>query len=406
VTESLTEHVEFLLKNGATYEMAPDLGGDVLDAVERFVARFIAFPNENAQHAHTLWVAHTYFMGCWGTTPRLLPLSPEPGSGKTALMEISQLLVSYGDDVQEDATPAYFYYHIRDSLLMGFRPTLFFDELDTVYGPHASGSKDAREMRRFIDGGSRSTGTRSIRLGKVNERFSIYAALALAGNMLPSDVPETIRTRSIIIPMQRAAADEMPEYWDPAVSTPLVLPYRDLLQYWAGIVHDHCMQHPAVDIPKGIRNRDRDCWQPLLRVAQLAGGRWPAVAAVAAVAGVAARGVNSEPSEGLWLLWEIKAIFDRLQADKIHTAALLHGLRATGRFRWTARPPQEAAIRLGQILDGYGVQSKDQRIPGINGGKGLKGYRREMFERAWSQYPPPSRDTRDSRDNRDGEDDE
>ena len=250
-------------------------------------------------------------------------------------------------------------------------------------------------MRRIIDNGYRRSGTVARRINKNNQRFRVYAAMAMAGKMLAGEVPDTIRTRrSIVIPMQWTAPDEVVGYWDPLLSPPLAAPVRDALQLWAEFVHGYAHEHPAVDIPKGIRNRDRDCWQPLLRVADLAGGRWPDIARVAAVSAVSASGVNSEPSEGLWLLWECKAIFDRRQIDRIHVTDLLDELRATGRFRWTAKPVQEAAIRLAKILSGYGVvpptpASRDQRIGGVK----ANGYRAEWFEDAWRRYPRPEAET-------------
>jgi Protein of unknown function (DUF3631) len=394
VTAEQLQNLEFLIRNGGTYDLAPNAGSDVLEGIDAFLARFIAYPTEHARHAHVLWIAHTWLMDCWGTTPRLLFISPEAGSGKTAALEITEQLTPRAD-LTGNTTPAYFYYKIEESLeLNGCRPTLLYDEIDTVFGPKRVRSTKSEEMRSIIDNGYRRSGTVARRIGKINQRFKVYAAMAMAGAMLAGDVPDTIRTRSIVIPMQWAAPGEITDYWDSLLSPPLCTPYREVLQYWIEFVHGYALEHPAVDIPKGIRNRDRDCWQPLLRVADLAGGRWPDVAAVAAVAAVSASGVNSEPSEGLWLLWECKAIFDRRQkltgSDRVFTTELLDELRATGRFRWTAKPVQEAAIRLAQIVGGYGVlpptpASRDQRI----GGDKAKGYRAEWFEDAWRRYPKP-----------------
>src|SRR5690606_2223947 len=65
----------------------------LLDDVAVFLGRFVAYPSEAARVAHVLWVAHTHFMHCWETSPRLSFLSPEPGSGKTRALEITELLV-------------------------------------------------------------------------------------------------------------------------------------------------------------------------------------------------------------------------------------------------------------------------------------------------------------------------
>jgi hypothetical protein len=46
-------------------------GCAVLDAVNDFLTRFIAYPHEQARHAHVLWLAHTWRMDEWESTPRL-----------------------------------------------------------------------------------------------------------------------------------------------------------------------------------------------------------------------------------------------------------------------------------------------------------------------------------------------
>jgi Domain of unknown function (DUF3854) len=57
-------------------------GAELLHAVLAFLARFVAYPSKAAQIAHALWIAHSWFMESWESTPRIAFLSPEPGSGK------------------------------------------------------------------------------------------------------------------------------------------------------------------------------------------------------------------------------------------------------------------------------------------------------------------------------------
>ncbi len=81
-------------------------GAALLEDVRRFLARFVIYPSEHAHVAHVLWIAHAHLMGAWESTPRLAFLSPEPASGKTRSMEVSELLVP--DPVAAvNVTPAY-----------------------------------------------------------------------------------------------------------------------------------------------------------------------------------------------------------------------------------------------------------------------------------------------------------
>jgi hypothetical protein len=71
-----------------------ETGAAVLfEQVHAFLGRFIVYPSQHAHVAHTLWVAHTFVMDAWESTPRIAFLSPEPASGKTRALEVSVLLV-------------------------------------------------------------------------------------------------------------------------------------------------------------------------------------------------------------------------------------------------------------------------------------------------------------------------
>ena len=74
--------------------MSEDIDGAcLLDDVEAFLRRFVAFPSEAARVATVLWAAHAHLLDVFDSTPRLAFLSPEPGSGKTRALEITELLV-------------------------------------------------------------------------------------------------------------------------------------------------------------------------------------------------------------------------------------------------------------------------------------------------------------------------
>lgn len=108
-----------------------------LDAVEHFLSRFIAYPSDHARHAHTLWLAHTWRMDVWESTPRLAFMSAEKGSGKTRALEVSEYLVPRGVRVSQ-ATTGYILAKISDEP----PATLFYDEIDTVYGSRGRGNED------------------------------------------------------------------------------------------------------------------------------------------------------------------------------------------------------------------------------------------------------------------------
>ena len=65
----------------------------LLDDVRLFLARFVVYPSTSALIAHVLWIAHTWLMDAWESTPRIAFLSPEPGSGKSRALEVTEPLV-------------------------------------------------------------------------------------------------------------------------------------------------------------------------------------------------------------------------------------------------------------------------------------------------------------------------
>ncbi len=47
----------------------PD-GAELLDDIDDYLARFVVYPSEHERRAHALWIAHTWLMDCWESTPR------------------------------------------------------------------------------------------------------------------------------------------------------------------------------------------------------------------------------------------------------------------------------------------------------------------------------------------------
>ena len=111
---------------------APAMDGSaLLDEVEAFHRRFNIFPLDAAYVAVTLWDAHAHLLDCFDSTPRLAFLSPEPGSGKSRALEIVETLVPQPMVAVNASASALF----RAVSGMEGRPTILFDEIDTVSAP-------------------------------------------------------------------------------------------------------------------------------------------------------------------------------------------------------------------------------------------------------------------------------
>ena len=100
-------------------------------------------------------------------------------------------------------------------MLRGGRPTILYDEFDTVFGSAETGRRQNEDHSPTDQRRARPPASRVMRkMGKHTRQFQTYAPMALAGKMtIAESVPETIRDRSIVIPMQRPLPDEHVERW-------------------------------------------------------------------------------------------------------------------------------------------------------------------------------------------------
>lgn len=355
-------------------------GALVLEAVECFLARFVSYPSAHERCAHALWIAHTWLMGAWESTPRIAFLSPEPGSGKSRALEVTEPLVPRPVHAV-NCTSAYLFRKVSDP---AGPPTILYDEIDTVFGPKA---KDNEDIRGMLNAGHRkgATAGRCVIRGKSveTEELPAYCAVALAGL---DDMPDTIMTRSIVVRMRRRAPDEKVEPWRLRINGPDAELLRERLSQWASSVADRLAAGTFwPDMPQGVCDRDADVWEALLAVADLAGGRWPADARAAAVALVNASR-NRKPSMGVLLLSDIRTVFMAGGADKLTSDQLLKGLGDLEESPW-------ATIRRGEPIDArglasrlakYGIGPKAQR----QGENVFRGYSLGQFVDAWERYLP------------------
>jgi hypothetical protein len=282
----------------------PD-GSTLLDDISTFLARFVSYPSEHARCAHVLWIVHTWLMSCWDSTPRIAFLSPEPASGKSRALEVTEPLVPRPVHAV-NTTPAYLFRKVSDE---AGSPTILYDEIDTVFGPKA---KDNEETRGMLNSGHRkgATAGRCVVRGKVieTEELPSYCAVAMAGL---NDLPDTIMTRSVICRMRRRAPDEPVEPWRRRVNGPEAEKLHRRIALWTASVEVAATDYWPL-MPEAIQDRDADIWEALLTVADLAGGHWPKTARCSAVA-LVADSKAGEPSMGVLLLR------DRLQTARSHS---------------------------------------------------------------------------------------
>jgi hypothetical protein len=349
-------------------------GEDLLDVIELFLDRFICYPREEARWAHVLWIAHCWFMSVWSTTGRLAFLSPEPGSGKSRALELTAVLVPRHVHTV-NATANYVFRKISDP---EGPPTLIFDEVDTIFGPRARGNE---ELRGLLNAGHRrgaTVGRCKMRGDQVlTEELDCFAPVALAGL---GNLPDTVLARSIIIEMRRRTPREKVEPWRERVSGQRAGFLYGALAEWSS----SRSPNPAPELPDGLVDRAADVWEPLIAVADLAGGVWPSLARRAAIA-LKDVGRDRHEDVGVELLCDLRDIFgDRRE---MFTRDLIPRLLLLEESRWRDSVNGKAldSRQLARILKPYGITSRQLRI----GTTVAKGYERAALQDAFDRYLPP-----------------
>lgn len=359
-------------------------GAGLLNEVEAFHRRFNVFPHEAAYVAVALWDAHAHLLDCFDSTPRLAFLSPEPGSGKSRALEIVETLVPQPMTAVNASAAALF----RSVSNPNGRPTILFDEIDTIFGPKAG---DNEELRGFLNAGHRRTGVTYRCIGdggnQTVQAFPSYCGVAVAGL---GSLPDTIMTRSVVIRMRRRARNERVEAFRARVHEAEGHKLRDRLAQWAEHARGFVMG-AWPDMPDGVTDRPADVWEPLLAIADAAGGDWPKRAREACVTLVTASKANDKGSLGIRLLTDLR---DHVMVgiDRLPTVAILDRLNALDDAPWAdlhGKPLDNR--RLGRMLAEY-MTGENEPIASRNiktAGSVLKGYHAADLWDAWARYCPP-----------------
>jgi hypothetical protein len=213
--------------------------------------------------------------------------------------------------------------------------------------------------------------------------FSTWAPLAIAKI---GKLPQTLATRSIIIPMRRKRPDE------------LVTPYRpdrdrsslaELARKCARWAKDNMKKLQGADpvMPKQLNNRAADNWRPLFAIADAIGGDCPDRARRASLA---LAGGEIELTSAEQLLANIQSIrndYTKRGLDRISSKDLCHEL---------GKIPDGHIVTpdwLAAMLRPFEIRPHTIRI----GQSTPKGYEFKDFEDAFARYVPESRNAATSK---------
>jgi putative DNA primase/helicase len=347
----------------------PVEGAALLDDVRAEVARFIVCSPE-VRTACALWVAFTWLIDRVSVAPLAVITAPEPRCGKSNLLDLIGRL-SLRPLVASNVSPAAVYRAIEAHC-----PTLLIDEADSFM-------KENEELRGVINSGHTRASAYVIRtVGDDHEpkQFSTWGAKALSGI---GRLPQTIMDRALVLELRRKLKGERVaklRHADPEDFERL----RRKLARFAGD-EGETIERARPAIPESLNDRAADNWEPLLAIADAAGGQWPSLARTAALN---LSGAEQDPlSLSAELLADVRAVFDRKATQRISSADLLAELCEDDEAPWATYNRGKAMTprQLSGMLRGYGITSKNVRI----GYEVPKGFEVAQFADVFSRYLLP-----------------
>ena len=193
-------------------------------------------------------------------------------------------------------------------------------------------------------------------------------------------LPDTLADRCILIRIQRKTANEECERLrDVGAAT--------LKRQCARFVLDNSQAIAAATphLPTALSDRAADIWEPLLALADLAGGHWPETARQAAV-GLSVSAQQSNPIGSLLL--DIFLVFNTRKAERMFTRDLVQSLNGFSDRPWMEVTNGKGITdrELSQQLRPYGIKPKALRIGELL----LKGYVLADCLDAFRRYIPKS----------------
>lgn len=346
-------------------------GKILLTELQTYVKRFVSLTEPQAR-VIAAWAVHTYLFQVAEATPYLSITSAEKQSGKTRLLEVLDTIV-HGPWLTASVTKAVLCRKVDNQ-----HPTLLLDEIDTQFG----GDKDdSQTLRNVLNSGYKVDGKSSCCVGDEHsvKDFSTFCPKAIAGIGV---LPGTVSDRAIPIRLKRALRGEVPERFRRRTVVADSTELRNKTQKWATSIKTQ-ITDARPDLPEELGDRQQDCTEQLVAIADAAGGNWPNDIRSALIA-LCREAQESDESRGKTLLSDIRQIFKERGVQRLSSADLTSNLNAIETSSWgesnNGKPLTRS--RLARLLKPYGISPAGKRI----GDKTPRGYDLDQFQDAFKRY--------------------
>jgi hypothetical protein len=390
--------------------------------------RLVVLPKYAAETL-ALYTVHTYAFQLRDVSVYLGIESPEKGCGKTTLLTVLDLLV-HNPVVASNISPSAFFRVIEE-----MQPTLLIDEADTFLNGNddlrgilnagyrrktafvirvsnlprpkpakteqsesnapdaprpvlrsALAKEDPRSIAAIpgsptplhpVSDDSRSD-ARTLQRSTTLSRFSCWCPKAIA---TIGHLPETLADRCITIRIQKKTAEEQCDRiktLDPA----------ELVAACYNVVETHTQEIADAKpvMPAALSDRASDIWEPLIALADIAGGDWPQLAREAALA-LSATAQETSPVGSL--LATVLGIFKVKETARMFSRDLVLILNQFLKSPWAELTKGKPATELwlARVLRPYGIRPSNIWIEGEQ----FRGYYQADFIDLNARYVAPSR---------------
>ena len=329
----------------------------------------MAFGDRHAATAVALWIVATHCLPAFECAPRLVITSPQKRCAKSRLLDIIAGTCHHPLVTANATVPAVF-----RSLGGDHPPTLILDEADTLWGTKKVAEQN-EDLRALLNAGHQRgrPALRCVGPLQTPTEFPTFSMAALAGI---GTMPDTITDRSVCITMRRRAPDEKVAQFRSRRDGPKLANLSARLAKWAA-AHVEKLTKAEPEMP--VEDRAADTWEPMIAIAEEAGGDWPDMARLACTALVtAATEDDEERSLPTKLLADIKGIFAEKVVSFLSSDELVMELRRIDDAPWNDF--ELTRSKLSYRLKDFRIKTRH------NPAATARGYRLEDFADVFARY--------------------
>lgn len=318
-----------------------------------------------------LWVIGSQAFGIFDVFPYLCVTSPLKRCGKTRLAELLELLCPRALNSVNITEAALF--RTIDQL----KPVLIMDEAETLANRRAERSQ---YLLALLQAGFKQGAVvpRCVGRGRDIEYFSVFCPKVV---LAIGNLPDTLLDRSIHIVMQRKRPGQhIDQFRRRAAKDQANGPYHATLAWCKAhretVARAYRKQH--IDF---LQDREADIWEPIFATASVAvPSRIEELKQTALRLSGEKRKLDTDETEGLRLLTDVRRVFDNLEVRRIHTDRLLQNLRELPESAWD----ELTSYKLARLLRPFEISSRQVWIDEKN----RRGYELEDFTMAFERYVP------------------